>query len=148
MKRQRMIRRAQPQSQMPQYEQQQYQQVQGQEQLPPEVAQATPEYSQFPGYEQGQSQQMPAQQVQMQMPQQQMPTPQYPQQAPQASTMREVKPVFRSSGGKPYPAVDTTPLANNQMTIPQGYVENVDSFTGKRYIKKLPTTEKWAGGGY
>lgn len=139
------------QYQEPQYETQQYnpqqpqyapQQVpqQAQHQVPQEVAGATPEYSQFPT--QYEETQMPEQMLQ------QTPETLYPLQNT-ASTLqgRPIGTVFKSSGGSPYPPVERVPLAPSRVTAPQGYVETVDSFTGRRFMKKLPPTEKWSGGG-
>ena len=80
----------------------------------------------------------PAELLQQQI-QQQMSQPQYAQE-PQK---RPIATVFKSSGGHPYPAVSSQPLASSRQTIPQGYVEVVDSFTGRRYYKQLPKTESW-----
>lgn len=117
------------QQRMPQYEQ--VQQVQQQTQLPPELQNqgVTPDYSQY---------------QQVQEPQQY----QYPQQqAPQEAPQQAIATVFKSSGGSPYPPVSRQPLAQPRQTIPYGYVESVDSFTGRRFLKKLPPTERWSGGG-
>jgi hypothetical protein len=63
-----------------------------------------------------------------------------------AQVQREIRPVFKSSGGSPYPAVPRQGLTPSRQTIPYGYVESVDAFTGRRFLKQLPKTEKWAGG--
>jgi hypothetical protein len=128
---QEMIKQQKKMQQMPQYEAQQYNQ---QTQVPQEVQGATPDYSQF--------QQM---QMQQEMQGQQVPQPQYQQvqQLPrQPYPQDEVVPVFRSSGGKPYPA-DRRPLAPPRETVPTGFVESVDLFTSKRFLKKLPQAERW-----
>jgi len=119
---------------VPQYEQQQYQ---GQTQVNavPQELQGqgiTPEYSQAQQY----------QQVPQQYPSQQYQQPQQPFQYLQEQ-QRQIVPVFKSQGGSPYPAVDRRPLTPPQQTIPYGYVESVDSFTGKRYLKPLPRREGW-----
>lgn len=89
-------------------------------------------------------QEVPQQQV-AQIPQQfQQIQPQYPPE-PQK---RPIATVFKGSGGSPYPPVDTRPLESARQTVSQGYVESVDSFTGRRFMKKLPPTERWSGGGY
>ncbi len=125
------------QQRVPQYEQQQYQ---GQTQVNavPQELQGqgiTPEYSQAQQY-----QQVPQQQYQQQYQQPQ----QYQQQPFQyLQQQRQIVPVFKSQGGSPYPAVDRRPLTPPQQTIPYGYVETVDSFTGKRYLKPLPRREGW-----
>jgi hypothetical protein len=158
-------RQLQKYQQMPQYEQvQPQQQTQYQQQVPQEMQGqgVTPEYSQFPQ----QVQQAPVQQVQQQqvyqeaLPQEEaqlemqpvMPEypaqtypRQYPQQ-PQQSLQRPIPQIFRGTGGKPYPAVDMSPqakLASTRQTIPYGYVESVDSFTGRRFLKQLPRAENW-----
>jgi hypothetical protein len=111
-------------------------QIQGLPELPEEVADAEQEFSQF---EQHQVQQMP--QPQPQLPQFQQQPFQYLQ---EQAVRRPVATVFRSSGGSPYPPVDSRPLMPSR-AIP-GYVEDVDAFTGRRFLRKLPQTEKWAGG--
>lgn len=78
-------------------------------------------------------------QVPQQPKYQQVEYPQPPQKPP-------VKTVFRSSGGSPYPPVNEQPLTSSRQTVPYGYVETVDSFTGRRFLKKLPPTERWSGG--
>jgi hypothetical protein len=126
------------QQRIPQYEQQQYQQQvsQQEQQLPPELQGqgVTPEYSQFQ-QEQAQMQQVP-QQVQYEQPQQ------YQQPQPQ---QQEIRTPFKSSGGSPYPPVPRQGLTPTRQTIQQGYVESVDAFTGRRFMKQLPKTERWAG---
>ena len=107
-------------------------QIQGLPELPEEVADAEQEFSQF--------QQM---QMQQQMPQQ-FQQPQFQQQFQEQPIRRPVARVFRSYGGSPYPPVDSRPLMPSR-AIP-GYVEDVDAFTGRRFLRKLPQTEKWAGG--
>lgn len=104
-----------------QMQQQQYQQV------PQEMEGLEEEYQQVP-----------------QIPQQYQ---QYQQQMPQEPQKRPIATVFKSSGGSPYPPVNSRPLANARQTIPQGYIEDVDSFTGRRFIKKLPPSERWSTGG-
>lgn len=112
-------------------------------QVPQEVAGATPEYSQFPGYEQ-QVQQMPTQQIQQQIPIQQVQQHPFSRLPPE----REIKPVFRSSGGSPYPPVNSQrPLTPSSQTIQQGYIEDTDLMTGRRYMKPLPKSERWSSGG-
>lgn len=140
---------------LPQYETQAYtgqaqvQQVQPQvqpiqqAQLPSELQgqQITPEYAQFLAEQQAQTQ---YQQVPQQIPQQ------YQYQQPQP-TQRPIGTVFKSSGGSPYPAVNSQPrIAPSSETIPYGYVEAVDLMTGRKYIKKLPPSERWTRqqGGY
>jgi hypothetical protein len=112
-------------------------QIQGldmpEQQIPQEVEGATPDYSQF---QEMQQQQM---QEQVQMPQVQQQPFEYLQQE------RPVGRVFRSYGGSPYPPVDRRPIAPSQQ-IP-GYIETVDAFTGRRYLKPKPRPEKWATGG-
>jgi hypothetical protein len=137
--------------QMPNYERVQYQ-------VPQEVQGATPEFSQFPQYQeqpQTQIQSMPEQpqgypeqypEPQPQYPQNQ--PQQYPQQYPQQQyppqpQQRPIATVFKSSGGSPYPPVNRQSLASPRQTIPMGYVEAVDSFTGRRYLKALPKKEGW-----
>jgi hypothetical protein len=126
--------RIQLQKQQPQYEQQQYQQQQQmsqqEQQLPQEMQGQgiTPEYSQY------QMQQQPVQQYQQEQPNLQMQPPQ----------QNEIRTPFKSSGGSPYPPVSRTPLAQPKQTIPYGYVESVDAFTGRRFMKQLPQKEKWS----
>lgn len=108
-------------------------------------------------------QQMPAEvQQAMQQPtleeQQMMPTSseatavsgpniqQVPMEYLQEPQKRPIATVFRSSGGSPYPPVNNQPLQSTRQTIPYGYVESVDSFTGRRFLKKLPPVERWSGG--
>jgi hypothetical protein len=126
IRRARIINRGRPQQvQMPQYETQEYQ---GQEQVSQEQMQQYPQ----------QMQQMQPQQVQQ--------YPQYPQVQQQIAVEAERKPiatVFKSSGGSPYPPVDRRPLTPTANTVPQGYVESVDAFTGRRFFKKLPQAENW-----
>jgi hypothetical protein len=114
------------QARQPQYEQQQYQQqVQmSQQQLPQEMQgqNIQTDYSQF-------------QQAEQQVPQE----PQYPQQQ-----QREIRTPFKSSGGSPYPPVPRQGLTPTRQTIQQGYVESVDAFTGRRFLKQLPQKERWA----
>lgn len=93
-------------------------------------------------YEYQQQDQVP--QEMQQVPQQVMPQ-QVVMQTPPQPQQREIATVFKGSGGKPYPAVDNTPLASSRATIPYGYVEAVDSFTGRRFLKKLPPAERWSG---
>jgi len=83
---------------------------------------------------QRQVQQIPQRQYQQS---QQIPF-QYLQQQP-----REVVPAFKSSGGKPYQAVNKRPLTPSNQTMQYGVVEVVDSFSGKRYFKRLPQAETW-----
>jgi len=106
----------------------------------------------IPQYEQVQQQQVQdlpieLQQQLQQMEQQQLPTPQVQQyqqsQVQVQEPQREIKTVFKSHGGSPYQPVDRTPLAPPQSTIPYGYVESVDAFTGRRYLKPLPKREGW-----
>ena len=94
-------------------------------------------------YPEQQYQQAPVQQ-QVQVPQQyqQAPVQQVQQQAqPQ---QREIRTPFKSSGGSPYPPVSRQKLMSGIQTVPQGYVETVDAFTGRRFIKQLPQKERWA----
>ena len=134
--------------QQPQYEQQQYQQAypqQQEQQLPPEMQGQgiTPEYSQSP---QEMPQQMQYQEAQVQYEPQQyqyQPQPQIVQQQPQQD---EIKTVFKSAGGHPYNPVPRQGLTPTSQTINSGFVESVDAFTGRRFMKQLPRTEKWAGG--
>jgi hypothetical protein len=156
MKQQEEMMKMQRKARIPQYEAQQYTQ-----QVPQEVEGATPDYSQFPGYEETPEMQMqqPVQLTQeqirdmqmarqAQMAQQQMPQQmQAPQQMPVPFSQRPVGKVLMESQGKPYPAVERTPLQPPRQTIPYGYVEDVDSFTGRRFMRKLPDPEKWSGGG-
>ena len=122
---QELQRMARIQSRMPQYEQVQPQQ------LPQEMQGqgVTPEYSQYQQVVQEQPQQ-----VQYQYPTQEM---------PQEEQKRPIATVFKSSGGSPYPPVESQPLTPTRETVPQGYVETVDSFTGRRFIKQLPRKENW-----
>jgi hypothetical protein len=144
------IRQMQIQQKMqrvPRYETQQYTPQQGQ-QVPPEVQGAVPEYSQFPGYEQQAQEQgqvvmqpeMPAPQpVYQGQPTYYAPAPEIAQEASRLPPAHN----FPASSNKPYPAVPRTPIAPTSQTIPQGYVEVADSFTGRRYLKKLPQAENW-----
>lgn len=129
MRQQNMPQYEQVQKQMPQYQQSQ------QSQLPPELQGQgiTPEYSQEQQYQQALEQYQSQQQVPQQV--------QYPQQ--EQPVKREIVPVFKSHGGSPYPPVDRRPLQTPQSTIPYGYVESVDAFTGRRYLKQLPKKEGW-----
>jgi hypothetical protein len=119
---------------MPQYEQQLPQEMQGQ--------QVTQDYSQF-------EQKQPVQQVQVQVQPQQMPQ-QYPiqqyqqpqPQMPPQVIQREIRPVFKSSGGSPY-KIPQRGLAPTRETMQAGYIEVADPFTGKRYMKQLPQREGW-----
>ena len=70
---------------------------------------------------------------------------QIPNQYSQQSQQRPIRTVFKSSGGSPYPPVNNRSLAPTNQTIPYGYVESVDTMTGRRFLKQLPKTEKWAG---
>ena len=86
---------------------------------------------------------------QQQMPQEQYQEYNYPQQYPQAQPQpqqREIVPVFKSSGGHPYPPVNNQPLQLAKQTVPQGYIETVDLMTGRRYFKQLPQAEAWVRG--
>lgn len=69
-----------------------------------------------------------------------------PQQYPSNEQMpveRAVKPVFKSSGGRPYPPVNRQPLQSN----PNGeFYEGVDAFTGKQILKKRLPKEAWITG--
>ena len=105
--------------------------------------QATPyEYQQ---YQQVPQEMTGSQQVQQtnEIPQQMQ---QVPQQMPVESQKRPIARVFKGNGGSPYPPVADRPLASSRETIPYGYVEVVDSFTGRRFLKKLPPSERWSGG--
>lgn len=93
-------------------------------------------------YEYQQFQEQPQQIQPQEMPQQ---MPQYPQQYPPQPQKRPIATVFKGSGGSPYPPVADRPLASSRETIPYGYVEEVDSFTGRRFLKKLPPKERWTG---
>ena len=131
-----------PQQQMSPQMMEELQMQQQIQQVPQEVQGAIPEYSQFP------TETQPVEQV---MPQQysQPPQPQYAQQyTPQPKEHQipeEIKPVFKSSGGHPYKAVDRRSLTPTSQTVPYGYVESVDAFTGRRFMKPLPKPEKWTG---
>ena len=110
------------------------------QQVPQEVQGAIPEYSQFP------TETQPVEQQQV------MPQPQYRQYAQQYTPQpkehqipEEIKPVFKSSGGHPYKAVDRRSLTPTSQTVPYGYVESIDAFTGRRFMKPLPKPEKWTG---
>jgi len=132
--------------QQPQYEQQQYQEQVQASQVPQELQGQgmTPEYA---AYLQSQQQQVPQQvpqQVQQFQQQEQQPFQQYTQQASQP-VQGEIKTVFKSSGGTPY-TIPKTGLRPTRETIPYGYVETVDAFTGQRMMKPLPRKEKWSGG--
>ena len=106
-----------------------------------EPQQAPPQQYQEPP----QQYQEPPQQVQQQAPQQQYqaPPPQYQQQY-QAPQQREIVSPFKSSGGHPYPPVNRQKLQSSMQTVPYGYVESVDAFTGRRFMKKLPQKENWS----
>lgn len=121
---------------------------------------AQPSYERTPYREPAPQQQMPqemememeyepqVQQVQ-QMPQQmpqQYPVQQIPIQQVDHSGQRPIGRIFKSYGGSPYPPVERRPLAPTAQTIPAGYIEVVDAFTGQRKLKQLPPTERWAGG--
>lgn len=80
------------------------------------------------------------QQAQMQEQMRMQPQPQ----APPQPIRRPIATVFKGSGGKPYPAVENRPLTPARQTVPYGYVEEVDSFTGRRFIKQLPKPERWS----
>ena len=134
MRVQRQMQRVQ---QMPSYEQVTPQT----QQVPQEMQGAVPDYSQFEQMQQQIPQQM---QVPQEMQVQQVQVPQYVQPQP---TQREIVTPFKGSGGHPYPAVDRRPLTPSRQTINQGFVESVDSFTGRRFMKALPRTERWSGGG-
>ena len=135
--RQQQMMKMNAQKQMPQYEQQQYQQQQQEQQLPPELQgqSVTPDYSQYQ-----------AQQAQYEQPQQ-VQQVQYPQQyqvQQQEPSPREIKTVFKGSGGSPYPPVPKQGLTPTRQTIQQGYVESVDLMTGRRFMKQLPQKERWS----
>jgi len=143
---------------MSQYEQiQQARQLEQGVQVPQEIQGAAQDYSQYQELQGQQPPQQQQQQQQQQEPQQysqpqqyqQQYEPQYPQQQyqPQYSEKKPIATVFKGSGGHPYPPVDRRPLTPSRQTIQQGYIETVDSFSGKRIIKKLPASEKWATGG-
>ena len=139
--------KAETPSAQPQYETQAYV---GQEQAIPQELQGqsiTPEYSQFQEVvEQAPPVPQPQQQFQ-QVPVQQMPQQmQVPNQYSQQAQKRPIGTVFKSSGGSPYPPVNSQSLAPTSQTIPYGYVESVDTMTGRRFLKQLPKTERWAGG--
>ena len=128
--------------QQPQYETQQYQQ----EQVPQETPGAIPDYAQFQQevaanqpevvYEQPQQVQYEPQQVVYQQPQQQYaPEPQ----------KRDIRPVFKSSGGSPYGS--RTPIVQGSLAPSntyEDYVEYADAFTGERKWKKKPQAESWS----
>lgn len=128
---------------------------------------------QMPQY---QNQEMPEIPVEMQMQMEQMAQQgqeqsQYPQQLPQqiqpVQQRREVRPVFRGSGGSPFRPVATSFTQPSQLlersqtqvsqappeqhlapvreTAPDGYVEATDPWTGRRFIKRLPPQERWQG---
>lgn len=124
--RMRQIEMQRAQQAQPQYETQQY--------VPPEAQGAVPDYSQFP-------------QEMQEMPQEQVPMPQYPQQQVQPfqylqePEKRPIVPVFKSSGGSPYPPVDTRPLAPSNAY--SDAIEKVDAFTGRRYFAPKPKPESW-----
>lgn len=107
-------------SRMPQYETQQYQQTPQQPQEEVQQYQQVQQPQQMPQYQQ-----------------------EYAQEAPQQPIAR----VFKSYGGKPYPAVERQPLTPSKQTVPAGFVEVVDPFTSKRYLKQLPRPERWSAGG-
>lgn len=51
--------------------------------------------------------------------------------------------VFRSFGGKPYPPVETRPLASPR----EGdYYEDVDLMTGRRFLRRRLPAEAWIAG--
>jgi len=98
----------------------------------------TPEYSQSP---QEMPQQMQYQEAQVQYEPQQyqyQPQPQVVQQQPQQD---EIKTVFKSAGGHPYNPVPRQGLTPTSQTINSGFVESVDAFTGRRFMKQLPRTK-------
>lgn len=68
-----------------------------------------------------------------------------PMQMPVEPQKRPIATVFKGSGGSPYPPVSSQSLQNTRQTIPYGYVESVDAFTGRRFMKRLPPTERWSG---
>lgn len=76
----------------------------------------------------------------------QSPQPQLQQQMPQSRPfqyVQEKKPIttiFKSSGGKPYPAVDTTPLQGDRFSE---YYEVADPFSGQRRLVRRPQAEAW-----
>jgi len=122
--------------QIPQQQQQMQQQMQ--QQAPQQMPQ---QYTQ-------EGQQMPQEMAQMQ------PQQQYPQQqqmpdmqtvgmdrpGPAQHNVREIRPVFKSSGGRLGYEVNQRPLVNN----PQGdYYEDVDMLTGRRFLKRRPQAEGW-----
>ncbi len=102
------------QQQMQQQVPQQYQQ---------QVQEVIPEEEQYPSQQQiPQISQLQAQQ-QAQMP-----------------IRREVTPVFKSSGGKPYPAVNTAPLQGDRYSE---YYEDTDLLSGKRRMLRRLPAEGW-----
>ncbi len=136
-----------------------------------QVRQARPQYQQAVP-QQYQTEEIPVE-AQMEMAQMQQSYPeqmrQYPQQYPQAPR-REVRPVFKSSGGSPFNPVPTAVTAPSQLlesrrtivqqpqpqkslqhlapvrdTMHAGYVEATDPWTGQRFIKRLPPQERWQG---
>jgi hypothetical protein len=121
---------------VPKYESQTYQQAyqgqpQQQQQVPQEMqGQMTPEMA------------MQQQAQQQQMPQQQQQPFEYLEQP-----KPEPAHYFQGTGRKPYPAVNRQPIAPSAQTIPYGYVETVDSFTGERKLKPLPKPERWSQNG-
>jgi hypothetical protein len=95
-------------------------------------------------YQQMQQSPQETQGYQQQMPQQQVYQPQpgeYPYPTQVAPPQREVRPVFKSSGGSPYPPVSRQPL--QPANAHPGYVETVDLFSGKKSFKQLPQAEAW-----
>jgi hypothetical protein len=70
---------------------------------------------------------------------------QYPQQYPQQPQQREIKTVFKSSGGSPYPPVSKIP--QNQSPIRSDpnseYYYDTDAFTGKPIMRRRPQAERW-----
>lgn len=60
---------------------------------------------------------------------------------PQAPVQREIKTVFKSFGGSPYPPVNPQPLMASDPY--SAYVEDVDLMTGRRFLKMRPKAEKW-----
>lgn len=148
---------------MPQYEQiQQARTVEGMNQIPQQMQQAQ-QVQQVPQELQGQMQQditpdyqQFLEQQQMQMQGQQIPQEQVPSRSQSiynipnmgsAPPQRPIVPAFKQGSGSPYPPVNRQSLAPSRQTVPQGYVETTDAFTGRRIIKKLPPPERWATGG-
>lgn len=131
-------------------DQQMYAQVRAMQQYPKMVAQRAynqqiQAQQQVIEQQQPQQYEQPAQQYEQPQPQYQQPQqyPQYPQQMPQQPQQRVIGTIFKSAGGSPYPPVNRQPLQATNQTIPQGFVEVVDSFTGRRYYKPLPRKESW-----